>query len=134
MHLVIGFLGSLVTILYLLDRLGIDLGGLNPFHWYRRRAFAQKYGADPIYSIEDPIHVASLMVIGAAKLGGDLTQEQKQAARNVGRFSRDQADSMVQMMSEVSAAGGQPTATQQAFIEEVRSKFMPTETHDGTWS
>lgn len=81
MHIVIGLLGSLVTILYLLDRLGIDIGGLNPFYWYRRRAFAKKYGSDPIYSIEDPIHVAALLVIGAAKLDGDLTAEQKRVAQ-----------------------------------------------------
>ncbi len=81
MHIVIGFLGSLVTILYLLDRLGIDIGGLNPFYWYRRRAFAQKYGADPIFSIDDPVHLASLFVIGAAKLDGELTAEQRRVAQ-----------------------------------------------------
>ena len=82
MHVLIGLLGSLVTLLYLLDRLGIDIGGMNPFYWYRRRAFARKYGADPIFSIEDPIHVASLLIIGAAKLEGDLTAEQRSIAQN----------------------------------------------------
>lgn len=81
MHIVLGILGSLVTLFYLLDRLGIDIGGLNPFYWYRRRQFAKRYGADPIYSIEDPVHVASLLVIGAAKLDGDLTAEQQAVAR-----------------------------------------------------
>jgi len=32
MHIILGLLGSIVTILYLLDRLGIDIGGLNPVH------------------------------------------------------------------------------------------------------
>lgn len=81
MHIIIGFLGSLVTVFYLLDRLGIDIGGLNPFYWYRRRAFAKKFGADPVYSIEDPIHLASLFVIGAAKLDGELTAEQRRVAQ-----------------------------------------------------
>jgi len=81
MHIIIGFLGSLVTIFYLLDRLGVDIGGLNPFYWYRRYAFSKKYSADPIYSIEDPLHVASLLVIGVAKLDGDLTAEQKRVAQ-----------------------------------------------------
>lgn len=81
MHIIIGFLGSLVTIFYLLDRLGVDIGGLNPFYWYRRHQFAKKFGADPIYSIEDPLHVASLLVIGVAKLDGDLTAEQKRVAQ-----------------------------------------------------
>jgi len=40
MHIIIAFLGTIVTILVLLDRLaqaGISLGGLNPFLWRRRR-------------------------------------------------------------------------------------------------
>jgi len=46
MHVIIGFLGSVVTILWLLHRLaemGIDMGGLNPWTWRRRRNFRQKY-------------------------------------------------------------------------------------------
>lgn len=91
MHIVLGLLGSIVTILFLLDRLGIDLGGLNPFYLFRRRAFAKKYGSDPIYSIEDPVHVAALMIIGAAKLDGDLTAEQRRVAQElfVAEFSLD---------------------------------------------
>ena len=45
MHVLLGVLTAIVSILYALDRLGIDLGGMNPFHWYRRRAFAKKYVA-----------------------------------------------------------------------------------------
>ena len=82
MHILLGLLGSIITVMYFLDRMGIDLGGLNPFYWYRRRAFAKKYGSDPIFSIEDPVHVAALLVIGTAKLDGDMTAEQKQAAQS----------------------------------------------------
>ena len=81
MHIVLGVLTALVSILFLLNRLGVNLGGLNPFDWRRRRSFARKYSADPIYSIEDPIHVAALLIIGAAKLDGDLTAEQKKVAQ-----------------------------------------------------
>ena len=77
MHIILGLLGSIVTILYMLDRLGIDLGGLNPFYWRRRRAWAAKYEGDPIYSIEDPMQVAALLIVGAAKFDGDLSAEQK---------------------------------------------------------
>lgn len=80
MHIIIGILTSLVTIFYLLDRLGIDLGGLNPFYWRRRRAWAKKYQGDPIFSIEDPVHVAAILIVGAAKLDGDLTADSKKAA------------------------------------------------------
>ncbi len=94
MHIILGALGSILTILYMLDRLGIDLGGLNPFYWYRRRAFAKKYGADPIFSVEDPMHIASLLVIGAAKLDGDLTAQQKETAQSLfeSEFSLDAKD------------------------------------------
>ena len=83
MHVIIGLLGGLVTIFFLLDRLGIDIGGLNPFYWYRRHAYAKKYGADPIYSIEDPVHIAALLVIGTAKLDGDITSGQKETTQEL---------------------------------------------------
>ena len=73
MHIVIGFLTSLVTIFYLLDQLGINLGGFNPFHWYRRRAWLKRHGGDPIYAVEDSMEVAALFVVGVAKVDGDLT-------------------------------------------------------------
>ena len=174
MHIIIGLLGSLVTIMYLLDRLGIDIGGLNPFYWYRRRAFAKKYGADPIYSVEDPMHIASLMVIGVGKLGGDLTAGQKQvaqdlfvkefsisdqdasqlfgsaahllaapqlietqlttlASRNTKTFTPEQAKSLVDMMTKVASADGAATPTQQDYIGEVRSQFVPEPKSAGTW-
>ena len=91
MHIVLGLLTAIITILYLLDRMGINLGGLNPFYWRRRRAWAKKYHGDPIYSIEDPQHVAALMIVGAAKLDGDLSAEQKRVAQELfeSKFSLD---------------------------------------------
>lgn len=80
MHILIAFLGSLVTVFYLLDRLGIDIGGFNPFHWHRKRSWMKKYNSDPIYSVEDPMHVASLLVLGTAKLDGVISVEQKRVA------------------------------------------------------
>lgn len=175
MHILLGLLGSIVTVLYLLDRVGIDLGGLNPFYWYRRRAFAKKYGADPIFSIDDPVHIASLLVIGVAKLDGDLTAAQKAVAqdqfeanfslepraaselfgsaahllaapqlldsqltkladKNRNRFSKEQVESLVEMMTRVAAADGEVSSTQQAFISGVRSKFIQQEQPQGTWA
>lgn len=79
MQVIIGLLGSILTILYMLDRLGIDLGGFNPFYWRRRRAWLAKHDGDPIYSVEDPMHVAALLVVGAIKLDGDISSEEKKA-------------------------------------------------------
>jgi len=175
MHIVLGLLGSIVTILYLLDRLGIDLGGLNPFYWQRRRTWAKKYQGDPIYSVEDPMHVAAILIVGAAKLAGDLSAEQKRVAleqfessfsldsraaselfgsaahllgapqiidaqleglagKSKDRFSRDQAESMLQMMVKVISANGDLTAKQSEFVENIRSQFVPPEQDAGAWS
>lgn len=94
MHILIAFLGSLVTVFYLLDRLGINIGGFNPFHWRRKRAWSNKYHSDPIYSIEDPLHVAAVLILGAAKLDGVVSAEQKRVAleRFEAVFSLDAKD------------------------------------------
>lgn len=175
MHILLGLLGAMVTVLYLLDRLGIDIGGLNPFYWYRRRAFVKKYGADPIYSIEDPVHVASLLVIGAAKLDGDLTAAQKALAREQfestfsmssreasdlfgsaahllaapqllegqltklvdktgGMFSKEQVESLVDMMVKVASADGEMSPKQKEFIGSIGSRFVREEQRQGTWA
>jgi hypothetical protein len=107
MHIVIGFLTSLVTIFYLLDRLGIDLGGFNPFHWRRRRAWLKRYGSDPIYAVEDPMEVAALFVVGVAKIDGDLTAEEKKAilAELSSNFSLDEREATQLLGSSVHLLG-----------------------------
>ncbi len=175
MHIVLGLLTTIVTVLYLLDRMGIDLGGLNPFYWRRRRAWAKKYDGDPIYSIEDPMDVAAILIVGVAKLGGDLSAEQKKvvlnqfesnfsldtgaasellgsaahllgapqvidtqldgvAERNKGQFTKDQSESMIQMMIDVASAEGDLTSKQSEYVERLRSLFIPPEKGQGTWS
>lgn len=86
MHIILGMLTAIISLLYILDRLGIDVGYLNPFTWARRRAWAKKYEGDPIYSIEDPIHLAAIFVVGTAKLGEDVSAETK--ATIVGLFAK----------------------------------------------
>lgn len=83
MHIVIAFISSIVALLwalYRLEEMGISLGGLNPWHWRRRRSWRKKYEADPIYSLEDPMEVAAVVVVGIAKLDGDISAGQKAAA------------------------------------------------------
>lgn len=80
MHVILGLLGTIVTILWLLHRLaemGIDLGGLNPFYWRRRRAWRNKYEGDPIHAVEDPIEVGALVIAAVAKIEGEVSAEQK---------------------------------------------------------
>lgn len=79
MHILLGLLGSLISLLFLLDRLGIDLGGLNPFAWRRRSAWRQKFEANPIFTLHDPRDMAAVLLVGAAKIDGDLTASEKSA-------------------------------------------------------
>ena len=86
MHIVIAALGSLVTILWLLHRLaemGIDLGGLNPWAWRRRRKWRAMYEANPIYSITSPMELTALLIAATAKADGDMSADEKQAILNL---------------------------------------------------
>jgi len=80
MHVVLGALGSVVTILWLLYRLaemGIDLGGLNPFLWQRRRRWKNHHDANPIFKIDSPMEITALLMTAVAKADGDMSVEEK---------------------------------------------------------
>jgi uncharacterized tellurite resistance protein B-like protein len=82
MHIVLGALGSIVTILWLLHRLaemGVSLGGFNPWSWRRRRKWRAAYEANPIFAITSPMEVTALLIAAAAKADGDLSLDEKQA-------------------------------------------------------
>lgn len=80
MHIVLGLLGAIVTILILLKRLdnaGIDVGWLNPFAWHRRRSFRKRYDTNPIYTLDNPMDVAALVLLGVTKRDGELSSIEK---------------------------------------------------------
>lgn len=80
MHIILGALGVVVTILILVNRLtenGIDIGWLNPFAWKRRREWAKKYHANPIYSLSNPMEVTALIMVALAKSEGEMSADQK---------------------------------------------------------
>ncbi len=82
MHIILGILGSIITVLILLNRLaeaGIDLGGLNPFLWNRRRKWQQKLQGNPIYQLESPLDLTALLATATAKSDGDMSSEEKKA-------------------------------------------------------
>lgn len=83
MPYLLGLLGAIVTVLVLLKRLadaGIDLGGLNPFARRRRRAWQNKFEANPLFGLEAPMDAAAALAVGVAKASGDVSSEQKSAA------------------------------------------------------
>lgn len=80
MHIVLGVLGAVVTILILLNRLqenGLDVGWLDPFAWRRRREWRRRYTGNPIYAIEQPLDAAALLMLTVAKRDGDLASAEK---------------------------------------------------------
>jgi hypothetical protein len=81
-HIVLGALALIITLLILLNRLadaGIDLGGLNPFLWHRRRKWRGQFDANPLFLISDPKEIAAVLAVGVAKIDGDMTVEDKRA-------------------------------------------------------
>ena len=77
MHVLIAFLTALASVLYALDRLGVDIGWLNPWSWGRRRKWRKLYGGNPAFSIEKPLEAAALLITAAAKIDGDISLEEK---------------------------------------------------------
>ena len=80
MHIILSVLGAVITILILLNRLeanGIDIGWLNPFAWKRRRDWAKKYHANPVYSLDNPMEITALIMVALAKSEGEISAEQK---------------------------------------------------------
>ncbi len=85
MHIILGALGTIVIILILVNRLsenGIDIGWLNPFAWKRRRDWAKKYHANPVYSIRSPMEITALLMVALTKSEGDMSSEQKQELKS----------------------------------------------------
>jgi uncharacterized tellurite resistance protein B-like protein len=81
MHIIMGVLGSVITILILanqLSRMGIDVGWLNPFAWSRRRKWQKQYHADPAFSMDRPMEAVAGLLYVMAKCSGEITREQKE--------------------------------------------------------
>ena len=80
MHIILGALGLIVTIIILLSRLsreGIDIGWLDPFKWSRRRKWRQAYNSNPLYDIEDPMKSTACLMYAMSKCSGDISREEK---------------------------------------------------------
>ena len=80
MHIIIGALGLIVTILVLLNRLsngGIDIGWLDPIKWNRRRRWRQAYNSNPLFDIEDPMKTTACLMCTMSKCSGDISREEK---------------------------------------------------------
>ncbi len=81
MHSVIGIMTALAGLTWAfvaLQRAGVDLNSLNPFLWHRRSQWKKKYGDKPLYTLDNPMEVAAVLLLGTAKCEGEISVEQKQ--------------------------------------------------------
>lgn len=110
MHIIIGFLGSIITILWLLHRLaemGIDLGGLNPWLWQRRRKWRNLYEGDPIFRIDSPMEATALLVTALAKADGEMSSVEKKEVLSIfeSEFGLSKRDAAGLLISSVYLLG-----------------------------
>lgn len=80
MHIILGLLGTIVTILVLLNKLrenGVDIGWLNPFLWHRRTTYRKEHDLNPAFKLDSPMDAAALYMVLIAKVDGDISKEQK---------------------------------------------------------
>lgn len=123
MH-VLGLLGTIVTILWLLHRLaemGIDLAGLNPFLWRRRRRWRNNYQANPIFKIDSPLEATALLVTAIAKADGEMSSKEEQAASAQALFRR------------IAAADGPASEMQRELLERAGEILDRKAAPKGKW-
>lgn len=80
MHIIIGLITAIAGLIWALNSLqrsGLDLSALNPFFIYRRYQWNKKYGQKPLYTIDHPLDAAAVLILGIAKLEGEISKEHK---------------------------------------------------------
>lgn len=92
MHIIIGFLTALATLLYALERLGVDIGWFNPWAWKRRRAWLKQSTGNPAYGLDKPIDAIALVATAAAKIDGDLSIDEKAELKNIFQSTFNQTE------------------------------------------
>lgn len=130
MHIILGFLGFVVTIVILLKRLadaGIDLGGLNPFAWNRRRNWRNQYEGNPVFKVDSPMQATAILMLAAAKSDGDLTAESKQHILSLFesdfKLSSKDAAGLLTSSSHLLGDGLAVRNQVNAFLEPSKEKF-----------
>ncbi|MEM7277992.1 MAG: hypothetical protein AAF385_07690 [Pseudomonadota bacterium] len=134
MHIILGLLGSVVTILWLLHRLaemGIDLGGLNPWAWRRRRKWRKAYEGNPIFSMDSPMEITALLLTATAKSDGDMTAEDK--SKILGLFQSEfelaesDASSLLASSTYLLGSGEELKSSLNSFIESRLEYFADSQ-------
>ncbi|TQV87087.1 TerB family tellurite resistance protein [Aliikangiella coralliicola] len=80
MHIIIGIITALAGLLWALNSLqqsGFSFSSLNPFLWNRRRKWRKLHAQNPLYTLENPMDAAAAILLGTAKLEGEISKEHK---------------------------------------------------------
>lgn len=78
MHVLIGLLtaiAGLIWALVALQRAGISVS--SPFALFRRYQWNKKYSRKPLHSLDEPMDVLAVLLLGLAKCEGEISAEQK---------------------------------------------------------
>ncbi len=80
MHIIIGLITAVAGLVWAMNSLqqsGFRLSSLNPFHWHRRNQWKKQYAQNPLYNLDNPMEAAAAVLLGIAKLEGEISREQK---------------------------------------------------------
>lgn len=132
MHIILGLLGTVVTILVLLNRLsdsGIDIGWLNPFSWHRRRKYRLNHDLNPAFKLTSPLESAALVLVTIAKADGDISKEQKSVLLEIFEdkfhLSNQQAIDLLRASVHLFGNGQEILSSPQRILDRSLEGFSP---------
>ncbi len=107
MHVLIALLTAIASLLYALDRIGVDIGWLNPWAWSRRRRWRKQLNANPAFNLESPMEAMALLLVATARIDGDLSTEEKAELRRLfeNSFKQNSRDASSLMSSSTYLLG-----------------------------
>jgi hypothetical protein len=81
MHVLIAFLTAVAGLLWALNSLqrsAMKVPSFNPFAWHRKNKWLKKVHQPPLFCITSTKEAAAVLILGIAKLSGEITRELKQ--------------------------------------------------------
>lgn len=92
MHILITLITLIGSVLFVLDRLGVDIGWLNPWAWKRRRRWIKQLHTNPAFNLDSPMEAAALLLLATARVNGDLSSEEKNTLIDIFKETFKQSD------------------------------------------
>lgn len=129
MHILIGLITAIATLLFALEKLGVDIGWLNPWAWQRRRRWVKQLSVNPAFNLESPLEAVALLLLATARIDGDLSSEEKAELRKLFedelKQSPENASSLLRSSTYLLADGEAVFARPEDVLEKSIAKFSP---------